>query len=147
MVVLSFYEDGQKVDTFQIPSEFTELDIADISINKLDLDRPLHMRAFSKMCGWLMQQIAVYPNAVFSYICSTDDLETNHIHIPPEQYRWRLFEYFYARKKEQLCDMGIESQDIIVGPEGYQTFAKVFYRTTHAPIIHLVVAHLNNKYS
>lgn len=32
VVVLNFYEDSQKNGTFQIPLEFTGLDIADISI-------------------------------------------------------------------------------------------------------------------
>lgn len=41
VVVLNFYEDSQKADTFQIPPEFTELEIADIAIEKLYLDKPL----------------------------------------------------------------------------------------------------------
>lgn len=41
MVVLNFYEDSQKADTFRIPHEFTELEIADIAIEKLYLDQPL----------------------------------------------------------------------------------------------------------
>ncbi len=36
VVVLYFYDDNDKADTFQIPQEFAELDIADININKLD---------------------------------------------------------------------------------------------------------------
>ncbi len=56
VVVLNFYEDSQKTGTFQIPSEFTGLDIADISIEKLNLDRPLGLRAFHKMCQWLIEQ-------------------------------------------------------------------------------------------
>lgn len=147
MVVLSFYDDIDKTDTFQIPEEFAGLDIADISINKLDLDSPLGLTAFFKMCRWLTEQFMIFPNAVFSYICSTDQLETNHPEINPEQYRWNLFESFYKRYNAQLQNMGVESQEIIVGPEGYQTFARVFYRVSHAPIIHLVISHLTNKYS
>lgn len=144
VVALSFYDDSQKTDTFQIPQELTGLEIADISIEKLDLDRPLGIRAFYKMCGWLIEQFMQFPNAVFSFICSTDPLETNHTAIAPQQYRWNLFEAFYLRNIDRLSELGIESKDIVVGPEGYQTFARVFYRTTHAPVIHLVIAHLNN---
>lgn len=146
VVALSFYEDCQKTHTFQIPSEFTDLDIADIAIEKLDLHKPLGIRAFYRMCDWLIEQFGQFPNAVFSFICSTDPLETNHSDIGPERYRWNLFEAFYQRNFDRLCRLGIESKDIIVGPDGYQTFARVFYRMSHAPVIHLVIAHLNSKY-
>ena len=146
VVVLNFYEDRQKADSFQKPPEFTELEIADIAIEKLYLDEPLGLRAFYRMGQWLVEQFVQFPNAVFSFICSTEPLETNHKSIAPEQYRWNLFEYFYQHNIDRLKELGIESKDIIVGPDGYQSFARVFYRTSHAPIIHLVVAHLENKY-
>lgn len=146
VVVLNFYEDSQKTYTFQIPSEFTELEIADIAIEKLDLDKPLGLRAFYEMCEWLIKQFVQIPNAVFSFICSTDPLTTNHANIAPEQYRWDLFEVFYRRNLGRLRQLNIESKDIIVGPEGYQTFARVFYRASHAPVIHLVIDHLGSKY-
>ncbi len=146
VIVLTFYEDSQKTGTFQIPSEFTSLDIADISIEKLNLNQPLGLRAFHKMSQWLIEQFLQFPNAVFSFICSTDPLETNHNKIAPEQYRWKLFEFFYRRNVSKLGKLGIESKDIIVGPEGYQSFARVFYRTSHAPIIYLVINHLDSKY-
>ncbi len=145
VVVLNFYDNNQKTDTFQIPSEFTGLEIADIAIEKLYLDRPLGLRAFYKMCQWLTEQLLQFPNAMFSFICSTDPLETNH-RIAAEQYRWNLFEFFYQRNQAKLKELGIESKDIIVGPDGCQTFARVFYRTSHAPIIHIVIAHLTDKY-
>ncbi len=87
VVVLSFYDNIEKLDTFQIPQEFIELDIADISINKIDLEKPLHLRAFNKMCQWLIDQFIIFPNSVFSFICSTDSLDTNHSDIASEQYR------------------------------------------------------------
>lgn len=136
MVVLTFYEDNQKTDTFQIPPEFLGLDIADIAIEKLNIDQPLGLRAFYKMCQWLTEQFMQFSNAVFSFICSTDPLGTNHNNIAPEQYRWNLFESFYRRNVNRMDKLGIESKNIIVGPEGYQTFARVFYRTSHAPVIH-----------
>lgn len=147
VVVLNFYEDSQKTDTFQIPIEFASLEIADISIEKLDLEKPLGISAFNKMCAWLIEMFMQFPGAVFSFICSTDPLATNHDNIAPEYYRWRLFEVFYQRNIERLNELGIESKDVVVGPEGYQTFARVFYRTAHAPVIHLVISHLKSKYS
>jgi len=147
VVALSFYEDNEKFETFHIPQEFVELEIADISISKLNENQPLGSSAFFQMCQWLIDKFQQFPNAVFSFICSTDELATNHPNINPEQYRWNLFEFYYKRNLAKLKDMGIESKDIIVGPEGYQTFAKVFYRICHAPIIHLVENHLSNKYS
>ena len=46
VVALSFYDDIMKTGSLQIPEEFSELDIADISINKIDIDQPLNIRAF-----------------------------------------------------------------------------------------------------
>lgn len=146
VVALSFYDDTAKTGSFQIPKEFENLDIVDISINKLYLDKPIHLRAFFKMCEWLIEQLSIFPNAVFSFICSTDPLDTNHPDIRSEQYRWNLFEFFYQRYISKLYVMEIESKDIIIGPEGYQTFARVFYRRCHAPIIHIVIDHLQSKY-
>jgi len=108
VVVLNFYEDCHKTDTFQIPSEFTGLDIADISIEKLNLKQPIGLRTFNKMCQWLIEQFMQFPNAVFSFICSTDPLETNHKKIAPEQSRWNLFEFFYQRNVGKLDELGIE---------------------------------------
>ncbi len=147
VVVLSFYDNNEKTDSFQIPQEFAGLDIADISIRKIDLNKPLSLRAFNRMCQWLIEQFTIFSNSVFSFICSTDSLETNHSEINSEQYRWNLFEFFFQRNISKLYEMGIESKDIIVGPEGYQTYARVFYRMRHAPIIHLVINHLDSKYA
>lgn len=147
VIVLSFYDDNDKTGTFQIPQEFVELDIADISIDKLHIDLPLNLSAFFKMCQWLINQFSIFPNAVFSFICSTDPLETHNSAMASEQYRWNLFENLYQRNIPKLTEMGIESGDIIVGTDGYQTFARVFYRIKHAPVIHLVIQHLTNKYS
>ena len=104
VVVLNFYEEDQKTDTFQIPSEFSKLEIADIAIEKLNLDQPLGLRAFYRMCQWLVEQFEQFPNAVFSFICSTDSLEINHKGIAPEQYRWNLFEYFLAYLKNLVSN-------------------------------------------
>lgn len=146
VVVLAFYDYSEKISTFCIPQEFAELDIIDISINKIDLNKPLALRAFYKMCQWLIEQTNTFSNAVFSFICSTDSLDSRHKDMNPEQYRWNLFEYFFQRNISRLSTMGITSQAIIVGPEGYQTYARVFYRSKHSPLIHLVINHLTNKY-
>ena len=78
VVVLTFYGDNEKVYTFQMPTEFIDLEIADISINKLILEEPLRLRAFFKMCDWLIEQFMTFPNAVFTFICSIDSLATHH---------------------------------------------------------------------
>lgn len=146
VVVLNFYEDCQKTNTFQIPAEFSTLEIADITIEKIFIGQPIGLRVFHKMCHWLVEQFLQFPNAVFTFICSTDSLKTNHENITPAQYRWKLFEYFFHKNTNKLQQKGVEAKSLIVGPEGYQSFARVFYRTPHAPIIHLVVSHLEDKY-
>lgn len=147
VVALYFYDDNDKTVTFQIPEEFAELDIADINISKLDLGRSITPVVFFKLSRWLLKQFLLYPNAVFSFICSTDTLDTGHHGVSPEKYRWDLFENLYLRYSSELERYNIYSRDIVVGPSGYQTYARVFYREKHSPIIHLVIAHLNNKYS
>lgn len=146
VVVLYFYDDIDKTATFQIPQEFSDLDIADININKLDLEKPLGLRAFFRMCRWLIAQFEMFPDSVFSFICSTDELETKRKDFRPELYRWNLFECLYSRFIPRLSALGVKSKDITVGPSGFQTYAKVFYRQKHAAIIHLVSEHLENKY-
>ena len=146
VVALSFYDEVMKAHTFHIPEEYEGLDIADISISKINLDVPLNIRAFFRMCDWLLEQFISSPKTVFSFICSTDPLDNHHPGIRPELYRWNLFDCLYKRNLQKLQDMGIESQNIVVGPEGFQSYARVFYRNSQAPIIHLVVSHLNSKY-
>lgn len=101
VVVLYFYENIDKANTFLIPQEFINLDIADININKLDQNKPLKVRAFFKMCHWLSQK-----SGTFRY----------------------------------------QIKNIIVGPAGYQTYARVFFRDKHAPIIHFVTDHICSKF-
>lgn len=146
VVVLYFYDDADKTSSLNIPSEYIDIEIADINIRKVDLDKPLDIVAFFEMCRWLIKQFLIYPNAVFSFICSTDSLDTNHVALTPEKYRWSLFEHLFLRNKQKLSDLKIKSNNIIIGPEGYQTYAKVFYRDRHAPVIHLIESHLKEKY-
>ena len=56
VVVLYFYDELDKGGTFQIPTEFSNLDIADINIRKLDMDRPIGVGSFYNMCHWLIEQ-------------------------------------------------------------------------------------------
>lgn len=147
VVVLYFYDHNDKISSFNIPEQLANLDIADINIVKLDQYRPLNICAFLKMCRWLLEQFNMFPNAVFSFICSIDPIDSRHINMPPEQYRWNLFERFYSRNKRLLDDLKIKSNEIVVGPVGFQTYARVFYRDKHSPIIHLVMDNLSNKYS
>ena len=98
------------------------------------------------MCKWLIEQFILYPKTVFSFTCSTAPLETNHGFLQPEKYRWSLFECLYQRIRPTLQEIGINSNDIVIGPEYYQTDARVFYRNRHAPIVHIVESHLKDKY-
>ena len=65
VVALSFYDEVMKAHTFHIPEEYEGLDIADISISKINLDVPLNIRAFFRMCDWLLEQFISSPKTVF----------------------------------------------------------------------------------
>lgn len=41
------------------------------------------------------------------------------------------------RTMPKLLRLGIRSNEIIVGPEGYQTYARIFYRDKHARAMHI----------
>ena len=146
VVVLYFYDDTNKINAFQIPPEFHDIEIADINIKKLDLDKPLGLVALNKMCDWLMEQFMLFPNSVFSFICSLEPLENYNHQLSPEKYRWSLFDILFQRNLSKLEKLGIHSKNIIVGKDNYQTDARVFYRDQHAPIIYIVESHIKEKY-
>ena len=146
VVVLYFYDNANKLNTFQIPPEFHDIEIADININKLDIHHPLSLSAFNRMCDWLIEQFLLYPHSIFSFICSLEPLTTHHNQLSSEQYRWSLFEILFKRNISRLEKLGIHSKKIIVGKDDYQTDARVFYRDKHAPIVHIVESHIKEKY-
>ncbi len=103
------------------------------------------MVAFNEMCRWLIDNFNKMPNTVFSFICSFDDLDTNHSALSPTIYRWRLFDFYYNRNKKVLASNGIFSRDLSVGPSGFENLGRIFYRTSEETIIHLIISHLTNK--
>lgn len=143
MVALDFYDNRYKQTTLYIPEEYSDIEIVDISISKVYVDRPIHYSVFMRLSSWLMEMFDKYPDAIFTYICSTDELETNHNNLAPQMYRWRLFDMLY--KRSCLRHGRVNIQDILIGPEGYQSSGRAFYRDKHSPIVHIVTAHLQEK--
>ncbi len=142
LVALYFCDNDYKLQTLNIPEEYANIDIVDINIEKAYLEKPIHPAVFFKMSSWLLEVFEKYDNAIFTFICSTDDLDTNHSGILPQTYRWKLFNCLFHRFRSK-CEVNI--QDVIVGPEGYQTYGRAFYRNQHSPIIHIVASHLLEK--
>lgn len=145
LVALDFYDDEYKMRYLHIPEEFAEVEVADISIEKNILDRPLNYRAFSRLTGWLLQQYDAHPDAIFTFICSIDPIQTRHHDILPQEYRWRLFDTLFLRAMALRPYSDIMIQDVIIGPEGFQSFGRAFYRMRHSPLIHLIASHLRDK--
>lgn len=143
LVALDFYDFNYKRDILSIPEEFCDIDIVDINIGKAFVDKPIHYSVFITMSTWLMNEFEKNPNAIFSYICSTDELPTNHSDLKPYIYRWTLFNQLFKRIKNKI-DVNI--LDVIVGEDEYQSFARAFYRDRQAPILHLISSHLQNKH-
>lgn len=88
LVALYFFDKEHKSDSLNIPEEYNDVDIIDINITKEFVDKPIHFSVFLKMCGWLLEEFSNRPDAVFTFICSTDDLDTNHHDLLPQQFRW-----------------------------------------------------------
>lgn len=142
LVALDFYDNLYKKTTLHIPEEYSDIDIVDISISKLFVNKPIHFSAFFKMCSWLLECFNRHPTAIFTYICSTEELNTNHENLEPHLYRWILFDVLLKRSFRRTM---LNIQDVVVGPEGYQSYGRAIYRNKQAPIIHIVVAHLQEK--
>lgn len=79
---------------------------------------------------------------IFTFICSTEELETHHPDILPQEFRWALFDALYHR---QVHTSEIKIQDAVVGPRGYQSLGRAFYRDAHAPIVHIIADYLLEK--
>lgn len=146
LVALDFYDDEYKLQTFNIPPEFSNIEIADISIEKDDLNKPIGLKAFMDMTRWLYKKYIDNNNVIFTFICSIDSLATNHHDLSPQTYRWRLFDMLFKRAIDNNYIPPIKTQDITIGPDGFQSFGRAFYRDAHAPIIHLISTHLSDKY-
>lgn len=142
LVALYFYDNDYKQTSLHIPDEYADVEVVDIDIEKTFREKPIHPVVFFMMSSWLLQQFNDHENAVFSFICSTEDLATNHPDQSPQSYRWNLFDRLYRRMAQKA---EINTQDVIVGPDGYQSFGRAFYRDRHASIIHIVAAYLQEK--
>lgn len=142
LVALYFYDADYKLNILNIPEEYSTIKIVDINITKAYVDLPINPIAFFKMSDWLLCLFKEMEDTVFSFICSTEDLDTHHTHLHPQTYRWELFDRLYQRKN---IHKEIKVQDIIIGPEGYQTYGRAFYHENQSPIIHLIVSYLEEK--
>ena len=146
LVALYFCDDEYKQESLHIPEEFSKVEIIDIDITKAYIDKPIHYNVFFRMSRWLMKQFILNEDAIFTFICSTDELNSNHKDLLPQNYRWQLFDsLFKHQQKESVCNETINTTDIIIGPIGYQTFGRAFYRTKHTPIVHIVSSYLEEK--
>ncbi len=146
LVALYFCDDEYKLESLHIPKEFSNVDIVDIDITKALVDRPIHYNVFFRMSRWLMKQFIMHKDAIFTFICSTDELITNHKGLLPQNYRWQLFDsLFKHQQKVSGNNETINVTDVIIGPVGYQTFGRAFYRSKHTPIVHIVSSYLEEK--
>lgn len=143
MVALDFCDNDYKQDSLNIPTEYSDVEIVDISIEKVYLEKPINPIVFFQMSSWLLEQFEIHDNAVFTFICSTDELPTGtRNYKTPQIWRWTLFDRLFNRIKTKT---DLNSMDVIVGPEEYLTYGRAFYRSKHAPIIHIISAHLKEK--
>lgn len=144
LVALCFCDDDYKRNSLHIPEEYSDIKVIDISITKVYVDKPIHFSAFLKMSSWLHREFEKRQDVVYTFICSTDGLDNNHPALLPQEYRWLLFDRLYRRRSD-ISHINI--QDVVVGPEGYQSLGRAFYRDKHSPIINVIVAYLQEKQS
>ncbi len=142
LVALCFYNAEYKQDVLSILEEYLNIRIVDISITKVYVDKPIHYSVFFKMSTWLLEEFDKHRDIIFTFICSTEDLNTNHPDILPQEFRWRLFDKLYQR---QASNLQIMVQDVVIGPEDYQSLSRAFYRDRHIPIINLISTYLQEK--
>ena len=142
LVALYFCNSDYKLNTLHIPEEFAYIKVVDIDITKAYVDRPINPSVFFRMSTWLMQMFMDFKDAIFTFICSLDELETNHPEILPQNYRWVLFDRLYQRLPDKSA---INVQDIIIGPDDFKSYGRAFYHDQQAPIVHIVVDYLKEK--
>lgn len=142
LVALYFYDNDYKQDFLHIPEQYSHIKIIDIDITKAFVDLPINPVVFFRMSDWLLMQFEQMEDSIFTFICSTAELNTHHNNLLPQTYRWDLFDKLYQRKKNHP---GIRVQDVIVGPEGYQSYGRAFYHEKHSPIIHIISSYLHEK--
>ena len=143
LVALDFYTDYYKQQTLHIPEEYCYIEIAEISITKFDVDKPIHPAVFFKMSTWLLSQFQDLHNVVFTYICSTDELTTNHAHHNSQTYRMNLFDSLLQRK---CLPNTIKYQDVVIEMDGEnETYGRAFYTDMQAPIIYIICDYLCGK--
>lgn len=143
LVALNFYDKYYKINVLNIPEEFSDIEIVDISIEKVFVDQPIHFSVFFKMSKWMFN-IFKKEEAIFSYTCSIDELKTNHESLDPQSYRKTLFDALSSR---MLSSNGLQYVDFKIGTDEFKTFGRVFYKDLHRPIIHIVMNYLQDKYS
>lgn len=112
LVALYFCDDDYKRNSLHIPEEYADIKVIDISITKVYVERPIHFSVFFKMSSWLLQEFERHEDAVYTFICSTEELDTNHPNFLPQEFRWKLFDRLYIR---QANTSHINVQDVIVG--------------------------------
>ena len=142
LVALCFCDDDYKRDTLHIPEEYIDVEVVDISITKAYVEKPIHFSVFLRMSSWLLQAFEKNQNTIYTFICSTEELETNHPNFLPQEFRWELFDKLYKRQDNIPH---IHVQDVVVGPDGYQALGRAFYRDNHIAIINLITAYLEEK--
>lgn len=101
LVALYFCDESYKRDVLHLPEEYAGVKVVDINITKVYEDRPIGCGVFFRMCTWLFRQFGEQEDAVFTFICSIDELATNHPDALPQDYRWRLFDRLYQRQADK----------------------------------------------
>lgn len=147
MVALDFLDEDYKINVLCIPEEYAGVEIADINIEKLRLDAPIRYAAFSDLIKWLYDEFKKRKDVMFTFICSVDSLDIKGRKITHQMYRWLLFDRLYQRavRMNGYNQERIMVQDAVIGQDDYQSYGRVFYRDIHAPIVHLIAAHLLEK--
>lgn len=142
LVALCFCDEDYKRNSLHIPEEYADIEVIDISIAKVYVEKPIHFSVFFKMSSWLLQEFEKHEDIIYTFICSTEELDTNHPTFLPQEFRWELFDKLYRRQSDNSY---INVQDVIVGPDGYQSLGRAFYRDKHSPIINIIVDYLQEK--
>ena len=142
LVALYFCDDDYKRNSLFIPAEYSDIKVVDINITKAYIDKPIHFSVFFQMSRWLLEMFEQTGDVIYTFICSTEELSTNHPDFLPQEFRWNLFDKLYQRESTKSH---INVQDVIVGPEGYQSLGRAFYRDAHEPIIQIIVSSLEDK--
>jgi hypothetical protein len=147
LVALLAYDNQEKINELQIPEEFADVDIIEVSITKEYVDQPIEPVVFLRLTTLLLREFNKRHNAVFFYQVSFEEnLQQHHSNLRDVDYRASLFDLLQQRVQNSVEAADILVCDSEVGVEEYSNPIRIYFRERHRSIVQCVAENVARKY-